>query len=83
MAGLFFYDDVIGAKKDGLISPSKVPANAQGECGEDQEAGALRTPYRNQRFPAFLSRFYSSLLRNAGRNITDMVALFFRIVELG
>jgi hypothetical protein len=40
MAGLFFCADVLGAKKDGLESPSKVPANAQGECGEDQEAGA-------------------------------------------
>jgi hypothetical protein len=62
MAGLFFYHDVLGAKKDGLMSPSEVPANAQGECGEDQEAGALRTPFRKQRFPAFYSPFYTSVL---------------------
>jgi hypothetical protein len=64
------------------MSPSKVPANAQGECGEDQEAGALRTPYRNQMFPAFLSLFLFVIPVEEDRNIKDMVALFFRIVEL-
>jgi hypothetical protein len=64
LAGLFFYDDVVGHKKDGLKSPSKVPANAQGECGEDQEAGALKTPYRKQRFPAFYPLF---ILHSYGR----------------
>ena len=32
------------AKKDGLSARLKVPANAQGECGEDQEAGIFATP---------------------------------------
>jgi hypothetical protein len=59
----FTFWHVLGTKKDGLKSPSKVPANAQGECGEDQEAGALRTPYRKQRFQAFYPSFYSPLLR--------------------
>jgi hypothetical protein len=72
----------LGTKKDGLKSPSKVPANAQGECGEDQEAGALKTPYRKQRFPAFLLRFLFFTPTEEGRNIKDIVALFFRIVEL-
>jgi hypothetical protein len=38
-------------KKDGLCARLKVPADAQGECGEDQKAGTFQTFKRQQGFP--------------------------------
>jgi hypothetical protein len=31
-----------------------LPANAQGECGEDQEAGTERTQFKRRKFQEFL-----------------------------
>ena len=50
-AGLFFGARKI-KKKAGRNEPTrfKYPANAQGECGEDQVAGCLSTPPFLERF---------------------------------
>ena len=55
-AGLFFVR-VMGAKKDGLMNARlKVPANAQGECGEDQEAGCPVNAALRRKVPPFRFR---------------------------